>query len=97
MAVESGVSRKGSWWIVWPFFVAGFGGPLLAGLLMRWMAFHFASGISALLTWFFFALIVGRRYPPRYPVWLVAILMGLAAGLAIGVLTYYFPLEITAS
>jgi hypothetical protein len=57
------------------------------------MAFHFASGIAAFVTWFFFGLIVGRRYPLRYrlPVWLAALLMGLAAGLAIGVLTYYFP------
>jgi len=57
------------------------------------MALHFASGIAGFVTWFFFGLIVGRRYPPRYrvPVWLAALLLGLAAGLAIGVLTYYFP------
>jgi hypothetical protein len=93
MTVELGVSRKGSAWVFWPALVAGIVGPLLASLLMRWMAFHFASGIAAFVTWFFFGLIVGRRYPPRYrvPVWLAALLTGLAVGLALGVLTYYFP------
>jgi uncharacterized membrane protein YjjP (DUF1212 family) len=93
MTVELGVLRKGPWQIVWPAFVAGLVGPLLASLLMRCMAFHFASGIAALVAWFFFGLVVGRRYPPRYgiPVWLAALLTGLATGLAIGVLTYYFP------
>jgi hypothetical protein len=59
------------------------------------MAFHFASGIAGLVTCFFFGMIVGRRYPPKYgiPVWLAALLTGLAAGLAVGVLTYYFPLK----
>ncbi|MDX6575673.1 MAG: hypothetical protein QOE96_1626, partial [Blastocatellia bacterium] len=38
MTVELSVSRKGSGWIFWPGFVAGIVGPLLAGLLMRWMA-----------------------------------------------------------
>jgi hypothetical protein len=93
MTVELSVSRKGSGWVFWPGFVAGIVGPSLAGLLMRWMAFHFASGLAALVTWFSYALIVGRRYPPRYniPVWLVALLAGLATGLCVGVLTYYFP------
>ena len=95
MTVELGVSRKGSWWIFWPALVAGLVGPLLAGLLMRWMAFHFASSIAAFTTCCFFGLIVGGRYPPRYriPVWLAAVLTGLATGLFVGVLTYYFPLK----
>jgi hypothetical protein len=95
MTVELGVSRKGSPWIFWPALVAGLVGPLLAGLLMRWMAFHFASSIAAFVTCFVFALIVGSRYPPRFriPVWLAAVLTGLATALFVGVLTYYFPLN----
>jgi len=95
MTVELGVSRKGSGWIFWPAFVAGLVGPSLAILLMRWMAFHLASGIAAFVTFFFFGLIVGRRYPPRYhiPVWLAALITALVTALSVGVLTYYFPLN----
>jgi len=95
MTVELGVSRKGSGWIFWPALVAGLVGPLLAGLLGRWMAFHFAGGLAAFVTCFFFAMMVGRRYPPRFriPVWLAAVLTGLVTGLCLGVLTYYFSLK----
>ena len=93
MTVELGVSRKGSAWVFWPALVAAIVGPLLAGLLMRWMAFHFASGIAAFVAWSVFGLIVGTHYPPKYrlPVWLAAVITGLGAGLGVGVLTYYFP------
>lgn len=93
MTVELGVLRKGSWWKYWPCFAAGFGGPLLADLLARWIPFHFAAGVAFFATWFFAGVIFARRWPPKYgiPGWLAAILMGLGAGLSGGVLAYYIP------
>jgi uncharacterized membrane protein YjjP (DUF1212 family) len=93
MTVESEVRQKGSWWIFWPVFVAGLLGQLLASVLGRRMPFHFANGIAAFLTWIFVGLIFVRRWPPKYgiPAWLAPILIGLAAGLAAGVLAYLFP------
>ncbi len=93
MTVELGVLRKGSWWIFWPVFVAGFVGPLLGNLLARWLPFYFAIGVAFFGAWFFVGLIFARRSRPKYgiPRWLVPILTGLGAGLGAGVMAYYIP------
>jgi hypothetical protein len=61
--------------------------------LKRWLPFHFAIGIGGFVGWFVAGLIFGRHTPPRYgiPVGLAASIIGIATGLSVGLLSYYFP------
>jgi len=61
--------------------------------LKRWLPLHYAMGIGCSAAWFVAGLIYARRSSPKYgmPVWLAALITGLAGGLSIGVLSYYFP------
>ena len=83
----------GSWGKWWPSFVAGFCGPLLGFLLARWLPFHFAMGTAFFVVWFFAWLIFAKRSPPKWglPGWFVAVLTSAASGLAVGLLSYFFP------
>jgi len=62
-------------------------------VLKRWLPLHYAMGIGCSAAWFVAGLIYARRSSPKYgmPVWLAALITGLAGGLSIGVLSYYFP------
>lgn len=90
MTVELGVARKGSWWIFWPALVAGLVGPLIAGHGLSFRERH-----RRLCDMFLLCHDRWQAVPSRFrvPVWLVAVLTGLATGLCLGVLTYYFPLK----
>lgn len=50
-------------------------------------------GVGAFAVWFLVNLIYARRSPPRFglPVWAAASLTGIASGLCVGLLYYYFP------
>jgi len=93
MKAESAVQHE-SWWR--SFWLGAVGTPLMLSLgwvLKRWLPLHFAMGIGGFVGWFVAGLIFVRRRPPKYgiPVGLAALLMGLATGLSIGVLSYFFP------
>jgi hypothetical protein len=62
-------------------------------VLKRWLPLYYAMGIGCFAAWFVVGLIYARRSSPKYgiPVWLAALITGLAGGLSIGVLSYYFP------
>jgi hypothetical protein len=82
------------WWANgWP---GGLGTILMMSggmLLKRWMPLHFALGIAGLVGWFGVGLIYVRRSPPQYgmPRWVAATATGLAGGLSVGLLSYFFP------
>jgi len=93
MTKESEV-QQASWWS--SFWLGAVGTCLMMSLgwvLKRWLPLHFAMGIGGFVGWFVAGLIFARRTPPKYgiPVGLAVLLMGLAAGLSIGVLSYFFP------
>ncbi len=94
MTVELGVFRNYSW-TYWPCAVAGGFVPIGGIFMGRWLPAHIAFGVAAFIAWSFVGLVFGSRQHPRYgiPVWLAAILVGLAAGLASGVIAYYLPLK----
>ena len=93
MTTELGI-LQGSWWRNgWPAAVGGFLMISFGLVLKRWLPLHFAMGIAGLVGWFLVGLIYARRSPPKYgmPVWLAALVTGIATGLCIGLLSYYFP------
>jgi branched-subunit amino acid transport protein len=62
-------------------------------VLKRWLPFHYAMGIGGFAAWFITGLIYARRSAPKYgiPVLLAALITGIASGLCVGLLSYYFP------
>jgi hypothetical protein len=82
-----------TWWKYWPVVVAGFFGPLCGSFLARWIPFYFAMGISTFVAWTFVGAVFASRWPPRrgLPRWFAAISTGVASGLAVGLLTFFFP------
>ena len=93
MTSESEVRRESWWRNGWPGAVGGFLMVSFGLVLKRWLPLHFAMGIAGFATWFAVGLIYARRSPPKYgiPVWLAALVTGIATGLCIGLLSYYFP------
>jgi uncharacterized membrane protein YjjP (DUF1212 family) len=83
----------GSWRKWWPFFVAGFCGPLLGFFLARWLPFHFAMGIGGFVAWTAAGVVFARRSAPKWgvPGWLAVVIAGAAGGLTVGVLWFLFP------
>lgn len=77
----------------WPAFIAGFCGPLIGGLLSRWLPVHFAMGIGFFFPWVLAGLIWSRRFPPRWglPAWVAAVLAGGAGGIVVGLFYFLFP------
>ena len=78
------------------FWLGGMGTVLMMSLgfgLKRWLPLHFAMGIGGFVGWFVAGLIFAGRTPPKYgiPVGIAALIMGIATGLCVGVLSYYFP------
>jgi hypothetical protein len=83
----------GSWRRYWPCFVAGFCGPLLGLLLARWLPFHFAMGLAFFVAWFFAGLMLAKGLTPKWgvPGWVAALSAGAAAGISVGLLSFFFP------
>ena len=77
----------------WPAFIAGFCGPLIGGLLSRWLPVHFAMGIGFFIPWVVAFLFWSRRFPPKWglPGWLAAVLAGGAGGIVVGLFYFLFP------
>lgn len=86
--------RETFWWRDgWPGGLGGVSMILLGLWLKRWLPQPVAMGMGGFLAWFIVGLIYTRRSPPKYgiPRWLAASTMGVASGLTIGLLSYYFP------
>ena len=97
MTTELTILSRSSWWKWWPCFVAGFSGPLLGLLFARWLPFHFAIGIAFFVVWFFAGLIFARRSAPTkwgVPGWVAALSAAAAAGICVGLLSFFFPWKI---
>jgi hypothetical protein len=86
--------RQASWWR--SFWLGAAGAFLMLSfgwVLKRWLPLHFAVGIGGFVGWFIVGLMFARRTPPKYgiPVWVAVLITGLASGLCVGLLSYYFP------
>ena len=93
MTTESELRQPYWWWNGWP---GGLGGLLMMSIglvLKRWLPLHFAMGIGGFAAWFVVGLIYARRSPPKYSITglVAALVMGIATGLCVGLLLYYFP------
>jgi len=93
MTVELGVLRQSWWSNSWPGALGGFLMISLGVVLKRWLPLHFAMGIGGFVAWFVVGLIIARRSQPNYgiPRWVAALIAGVATGLCLGLLSYYFP------
>jgi H+/Cl- antiporter ClcA len=82
-----------TWWEYWPVAVAAVFAPLLGSFLARWLPFPFAIGMAAFVSWTFVGVAFARRWQPKWglPRWLAAILVGVAPGLCLGLLAFFFP------
>lgn len=94
MTTELAVLQKSWWRNGWPGAVGAMLMMSCGFVLNRWLPLHFAMGIGGFASWFVVGLIYARRSPPKYgiPGWVAASVTGLATGLCLGLLFYYFPL-----
>ena len=92
MTTELTILRS-SGWKLWPVFLAVICGQMLGILLARWLPFHFAMGLAWFVAWFFAALMLARRFTPRWgiPAWLASVLIGAGAGLSVTLLSFFLP------
>jgi di/tricarboxylate transporter len=93
MTTESEVRRRSWLKDAWP---GALGGVLMMSFglfLKRWLPLHFAMGIAGFASGLVIGLMYARRSPPKYgiPGWVAATITGLATGLCMGLLSYYFP------
>ncbi len=93
MSTELKIWQRSWWRDGWPGGLGTFLGMSSGFGLKRWLPLHYAMGIGCSAAWFVAGLIYARRSSPKYgiPVWLAALITGLAGRLSIGVLSYYFP------
>jgi len=93
MTKESEVRLEPWWRSFWLGAVGGLLMMLFGLLLKRWLPLHFAMGIGGFAAGVVVGLIFARRSPPKYgiPGWVAALVTGLATGLCVGLLSYYFP------
>lgn len=75
----------------WPFLAGGILAPILANALTRWLALHYAVGVSNFVVWFV-AIWLFQRTSGRSGMGMLGKLATSAvAGLAGGVLAFLFP------
>jgi hypothetical protein len=79
----------------WPFAAGGLVAPMAAGVLARWIAFHFAVAATMLVAWTLATWLAQRTTARRRDSgWRragVSIAAGLAGALVAGVLAFLFP------
>lgn len=79
----------------WPYAAGGLVVPMAAGVLARWIAFHFAVGVTMLVAWTLATWLVQRTsVRPGDSGWRragVSIAAGLGGALVAGVLAFLFP------
>jgi hypothetical protein len=88
---ERVVSVNTSVWSWWPFFVGGILGPVLGGVLKRWMTMPLAAGLGAFVAWMLALWLFQRFY--RQDGWSVSrwVAASTAAAVVTGLLTYFVP------
>jgi hypothetical protein len=93
MTTESEVRRRSWLKDAWPGAVGGVLMMSFGLFLKRWLPLHFAMGIGGFASGLVIGLIYARPSPPKYgiPGWVAATITGLATGLCMGLLSYYFP------
>jgi hypothetical protein len=88
---ERVVNANVVWWQWWPFFVGGILGPVLGGVLKRWMTPPPAAGLGAFVAWMLALWLFHKFYGAAgwsAPRWVAS---SAAAAAVTGLLAYLFP------